>query len=228
MSTLTVNPDADPETATTNGRCQRIGVDEAMATIRAGAGNSTSGQGTVKLTGGATANQFSQMARSFFLFDITSLPVGAVISAVKLGLYNAAGDPTDAMSGASSDNSKMVVCEATPASNTGLANGDFGQVGTTDFGRSVKQASIVTDAYEVITLNAAGISYVESKYAGDKIVKLAVRYGWDFDNTIVGLTIANGAIQALYPYTSNDSATFKPYLEITYSVGGFISTVIIS
>lgn len=219
MSTLTAFPDPDPETTTVDGRASRYGVDEAIGTIRAGAGNSHNdsggaGTGMVSLGASSTLNQWAAMDRGFFLFDTSALTAAATISAAVLSFI--ANTKDDSLSGESSANSAVVLVASTPASNTDLVDADFSQVGTTEFGRTGNQSTISTVAYNDITMNASGIAAVSKT----GVSKFALRYGWDFDNTITGLTWLATLIQEITGvYAEAVGTTTDPKLVVTYTAG---------
>ena len=234
FATLTVYPDANVESTTVDGEANRNGVDETWGTIRAGAGVGFNDSGgadrnfAVLLTSNTT-NQYAQIYRSFFLFDISSLAAGQTISAAVLSFYLTT--LVDQLTGGGSANSALVIVETTPASNTAIAASDYGNIGTTDFGRSSAQGSLGTGAYHDITLNAAALTYVTSIYNGADIVKLGARYGWDFDNLNPH---SNGLTWALnsYMYIEGSFAdvagtTQDPKLVITYSVASTFTPKVI-
>lgn len=196
----------------------RSGVDEAIGVIRAGAGMTTDTTDPTYVcyidTGPAsTSNKFFTLKRGIFLFDTTLLPANAVISSATLNFWVTA--TANGFSGAASANSALVAVSSAPSSNTSLANGDYSNLGSTDFGRSVSQGSLSTGAYNSITLNASGIANITN--AG--ISKFGLRYGWDFDNTITGITWATSNSQGVQmDLASHTGTTQDPKLSVTYTL----------
>lgn len=217
MATLTVYPSPG---VTVDGTVYRDGVDQTMGNIRAGAGtgfldNATDDQ-FVYMKGSVTAGQFQKLLRAIFLFDTSALTTDATISATTFSLV--VDGTTDGMIGSTSANSVMVLVASTPASNTGLANGDYGNLGTTDFGRSATQTNLVADGatYNDISANASGIAAVSKT----SITKFGIKYGWDFDNTTTGLTaILNDNVQRVFGEFSDQTGTGRdPKLVVTYTL----------
>lgn len=216
-ATLTVYPDPNVESTSVDGITTRSGVDEAMATIRAGAGTSATDSGAagsgLALVASTTSNQFKQLNRPIFLFDTSALGAGATISAAVKSVFGS-GTNGNGLSGEASANSVAVLVASTPASNTALVAGDYSQFGSTDFGRSAQQNAWNTAAYNDITLNASGLAAISKT----GITKFALRHGWDFDNTITGLTHVNDAEQTLeMKFADTADVTSDPKLVITYT-----------
>lgn len=223
MATLTVYPDAHVETSTVDGRVTRNGVDQAFGTIRAGAGveadDSTGEMNVAKIVASSTSNQYADVTRSIFLFDTSSLPDDAVISAATFSFWKTAAN--DTLTAGASANSTLELVAATPASNTALVAADFAQVGSTSFGSSAVHNSLNNGAYNDITLNATGIAAISKT----GITKFAIRYKWDLDNTTTGITWGSGGeIRTVISYAETADTTQDPKLVITYDlpVGGYI------
>lgn len=214
FATLTVYPDAGSGGTTCDGTANRSGVDSTIAVIRAGAGTGSgtaSGSASCQLSSSTTNPNYALMQRSFATFDTSPLTSGATISAAVLSLY--ATSKTNGLSGEASANSAIVLVASTQASDNALVDADFSQVGTTDFGRSASQDSITTSAYNDITINASGITAISKT----GITKYALRSGWDFDNTVTGITWASGADQR-WLFQTTDAAANSPRLVVTYTL----------
>lgn len=216
-TTLTVYPDADPETTTVDGVVYTNGgADDTFSNLRTAAGtvaNDTTANSLFAYIGASTtSNQYSLLGRSIFLFDTSSIGAGATISSATWSGYGTSTQ--DNLNGASSANSVLVLVASTPASNTALAAADYGQLGTTDFGRSVTQENWSTVAYNDTTINASGIAAINKT----GVTKFGIRYGWDFDNTTTGLTWASSGIQKVYGYFADQTGTANdPKLVVNYS-----------
>lgn len=211
FTTLTAFPDPNPETTTVDGFVNRGGVNETLATIRAGAGNGVGDVSTADLicyiAPTATSNQYSDCYRSIFLFDTSAIPDTNTISAAVLSLAG--------MGSVGADNLTQTVeiVLSTPASNTGLVAADYNQVG------SVRQATGIaasaynnTDGtYNNFTLNATGISNVSKT----GVSKFGGAFSGDIDNSI---TWANNAGSYKYCYYADQAGTTTdPKLVVTYS-----------
>lgn len=209
MATTTVYPDANPETTSVDGYVGRDGADESWATIIAGAGTTSNNIGTslthMRIVASATTDQFAQLYRSFYLFDTSSIDDADSVSAATLSIRatsktNSLGSPD------------YVIVSGSPSSDTALATGDFGSVGSTLFG-SVTYANISTAAYTDITLNGSGKAAVSktgiSKFAGIN--------SWDFNGTFGG-SWSSGASATFAAYYADLSGTSSdPKLVVTHA-----------
>lgn len=150
LTTTTFYPDPNPETTTVDGFAARDGIDETFATIRAGAGtasNDTAGtQLDVLLSESTTASQYDILRRAFLLFDTSSIG-GDTIDSGTCGTY--ASLIQDSIGEACA----MSLVTTTPASNTAIANSDYGNVGDTKQATDYTFASAGTSQYNTHTLN---------------------------------------------------------------------------
>lgn len=198
-----------------DGYVRRTGVDEAFATIRAGAGtdfNVTDANNRYsQLIGSATNDQYTLLVRSIFTFDTSPLTAPATISAAVFSLNgdgksNGLGSPT------------FDIVAATPAATNTLANGDFSQLGTTVFA-DVAYASYNTAGYNDFNMDANGIANISKT----TVTKYGTRLGWDTDNSFGGVW-ANGGDTYFNGYYADQAGTANdPKLVVTYTLptGGF-------
>lgn len=170
------------------------------------------------------ADPWNNMTRSIFLFDTSSLPDTATISAVTLSLYaaskiEAGGGFTPAV--------EYGIVSSNPTSNTALAVGDYdpAKFGTTDFATRQAYTAITTSAYADFALNASGIANVSLT----GISKFAIRVGSDIDNSEPSGT---GDTYREVNFSSADVAgtTQDPKLVVTYttSVDVTVSATVVS
>lgn len=202
-----------------DGFTSRGGVDEDWATLRGGAGNAADVTGTQFLVQGlsasTTSNQYSQINRGHFLFDTSVIGAGATIDTAVISLWS--NSKLNQLSGGASANSACVIVQSTCAATNTLANSDYGQTGSTDFGQSVAQSSITDSAYNDITLNASGEANID--VAG--ISKFATRSLWDLNNTTTGLTWSSEGVQGWFAATADTADTTNdPKLTGTFTAGG--------
>ena len=150
--------------------------------------------------------------RGFFPFNLSGqVPDGAEVVAARLYVYVTA---KGSAGGGTTDNNSVQVVKGTPASNTTLATTDFGNVGSTAFMDSrLPFSGFTTSAYNTFTLNAAGVTEVQSKSAADGYVVLALRGGYDLDNVA---PTGNSNIQTRY--SEYAATTYDPYLVVEYSL----------
>ena len=220
FDTLTVYPDAHVETDTVDGQLYRHAVDETFATIRAGAGtlflDSNANLEIVRVDASTTSNQYAVIGRNIILFDTSTIPDSNQIDITTLSLFGTTVGYLNTLSGEDSVNSKVVVVASTPASNTSLQSSDYGQLGSTDFGRSVVQSSLSQSAYNDITLNSDGRDAVSTT----SITKYGTRSAWDFDNTTIGITWSSGGQQVYNARSADQAGTANdPKLVVQHSVG---------
>ena len=211
FSTLTVYPDASPETTSVDGRVSRSPVDEVWATIRAGAGNGFSDSATQEqspsIGSNGTTDHWEVLRRNIYLFDTSALTAGATISGAVFSTrgYNKADNlgiaPTLAM------------VASTPASNTALANADFSQLGSTrQADTDITYSGYSTTGYNDWTMNATGLGNISKT----GVSKFGVRFGFDADNTTP--TWANGTNSYFGTnFADQTGNTSDPKLVVTYT-----------
>ncbi len=210
FDTLEVNPDADPETNTVDGRIRNTGSDSTWANILSGVTldkNDTIGQDYIfNIISGAISG-WNQLRRGIFLFDTSALTAGATISATIMSLYGYA----------KADNLSITptldIYTSTPASNTALATGDWSQIGTTSqTGSPITYDGWSTTGYNDFTFNATGRGNVSLT----GISKFGVRNAnYDVANNEPSWTANLSSGFGIY-YADNGSN--KPKLVVTYTV----------
>lgn len=212
FDSLTVYPDADPETTSTDGDANRASVDQTFTDIRSGAGTGQDPAGTnggPYLAASTTTDQFAQQNRYFGLFDTSSLDDDATVSAATLSIYGAAksnnlGSP------------EIVTVSSSPASNTNIVAADYAiaNFGSTEFASRLSYASFTTSAYNDISLNASGISNISLT----GISKFGIISGWDFDNSFGGSWSSAAVSQMRFNTADVADTTTDPKLAITFSL----------
>jgi len=200
FDTYTMYPDADEETTTVDGQVWIADANLPFSTLRSTAGNQSRDSSTIEglyIATSSTTNQYALLTRVITLFDISGLEAGATITAATYSIWFYQGE--NDLSGDTSDNSKFVVDDCSPASNTALQPSDFNIAnwGGNDYGRSTNNQSAMTNQYEDAIINASGLTFIDNAYSGDGIVKFGIRYGWDFDNTTTGLTWNSNLYQGI-------------------------------
>ncbi|MCK9370818.1 hypothetical protein M0R04_12990 [Candidatus Dojkabacteria bacterium] len=207
MATLTVYPDANPETNTVDATISE-NTDETLANkIAAASGTSVNPSSTslyVYLESNATSQHYAYLQRTILLFDTSALPTGATISAAKLGLYVVTS--ADGLTGQTFN-----IVSSAPASNNDVVVGDYDSLGTTKFSSDINVGGQTTSAYLEISLNAAGIATISDS----GITKLGLRLTSDG----LGGSVTWAASQTTILQVNSADGTNKPYLEITYSTG---------
>tara|TARA_Y100000310_G_C20627938_1_gene786997 strand:- start:236 stop:1666 length:1431 start_codon:yes stop_codon:yes gene_type:complete len=224
-ATATFTPDTGTGSTTVDGPVQHSGPPTTWAAVRGGAGTEgfpslTAGR-LWTLTSAATSSKWGKIVRSIFLFDTSSLPDAAVITAATFSVY---GD-TGADPGSWSPDAN--VYSSAPASDNDLVAGDYDSLGTTAYcDTAIAYASWDSSGWNDWTLNSTGIaaitktdvtklglrnanydvantepswgasedSYNQGKYAdyGSVAPKLVVTYASDWDGgDVIGVSSSN-------------------------------------
>jgi hypothetical protein len=220
FSTLTVYPDADPETNTVDGDCDNwTAGGDTWANVLARAGTeaypSTTSGTCINFTPGSTTNQWISISRAIILFDTSALTSTASISAAVLSLYGTAkADPT-------SISPNVDIYTTTPASNTDIVPADFSQFGSTSqTGVPITYAGWSTTGYNAFTLNATGLGNVSKT----SISKFGTRNA-NYDVAATAPTWANDFDTHLANYWADQAGTANdPKLVVTYSTAAVTGT----
>lgn len=207
-SPATFNP-ASGANSPVDGTVSREGVDEAFATIRAGAGtiaDTGSGENYLfRVRNSTTSSQYSEFLRSFQLFDTSTLTAGAIISSAVFSVFFTTGDNTVASGGAN-------VVSSTPANTNNLVTGDYNNVGSTRFSTDKTYAGITGSAYNDFTYNASGIAAIDK----GGISKFAIRSVCDIDNAAP--TWVGAGAQGYYLSYFADHGSNLPKLVVTFTL----------
>jgi hypothetical protein len=208
------NPDADPESTSVDGTTYRGGVNETFATIRSSAGTASgdnwgADSTCINIVASGTTDQFDTLRRAVFLFDISSL-AGATISAADYKLH------TRYRTYALGHNDIDLV-ESSPASNTALVSSDYNIAswGSTLLATSVNTSAIANNAYTTWTINASGVTFLQSAVDGAGIAKLGLRMNWDTAGSFGGVWQASGTTGTAATYA--DAGSNEPTLDVTYA-----------
>jgi len=212
MSTLTVYPDANPESTSFDGRVL-YGLDNSTWNdlVVAASGNGATDTDTIahgfSFTSGTNSNTWYQIGRGWFLFDTSALGSTANISAATLSLYGASQN--DLLSAAPDIN----IYSATTASNTAASNSDYGGCGATALcDTAVTYAGWNMSGYNNFALNASGKANI-SKNGISKFSSRNANY--DLANSPPPWLSGN-KISNCYCHHA-DGTTGDPKLVITYT-----------
>ena len=146
-------------------------VHDASSTNCFDATATTSGADYLK--GGTTADQWSQIIRTIYLFDTSSITDTDIISSATFSVYSTATTINNAFS----DSLSLVL--SNPASNNALVAADYDTLGTTKQATDIAFSALTNSAFNDWTLNATGISNVSKT----GITKLGLRGLADLNNT---------------------------------------------
>ena len=223
MSTLTVYPDASSGATTVDGLVAY--VSGAEANTEAGWDNMIAASGDFKRTDGYSSGlevvylfqgsgaNWNILGRYIATLDTSALTSGATISAATFSIYGSAKlDPA-------ANTPTVNVYGSTPNANNNLANGDYGQLGSTAYcDTALTYANQTTGAYNDFAFNATGIAAISLT----GITKLGLRNAnYDVASTKPTLSTNETSFEirsADYTGTGSD-----PKLVITYSADITIS-----
>jgi len=216
---LTVDPDANPESTSVDGRVIHQNDNQAFATIRDGVGTAALDTGTTesacRLVNGTDPNTFKAIYKGIWVFDINALPASPVIKHAKFILIGSGSADTIGLS-----DETINVYSAAPASNTALAAGDFDSLGTTAYSTSktrAQWANTVEDGYNDFVMNSTGLAAIVTADAGDGIVKLGTREAtYDVANVAWDASGGAGLVCYFAVYTA-DFGSNEPKLQILYN-----------
>lgn len=194
----------------TSGNLYRINQStwsDAHSTTTAGSVNATSTPSQLAKT---EKNEFGyRVFRGVTMFDTSDLTSGATISDAKPALYVTLVNDTD------NDGDDWInVVQASCASTTTLATGDFDAIGDavnnpTEGATRIDLGDIGTDAYKEWTLTATGIGWISKT----GITQIGWREGHDCINSAIADNTADGITANIGQSSSN-----KPKLVVTYTL----------
>ena len=216
----TYYPNPDVETTSVDGyiNSQSTGnIDSSTAWNNARAGSSliATDNGTIDEVRTSivlvprTGNYNGTVFRTFLLFDTSTLTTAATISSATLSLYVLTVTNINPGSG-----DALSVITTTPASNTAIVTGDWGNVGTTLQATGVSLSTLTTNTYNAITLNSTGLGNISKT----SITKFGLRTAEDISNT---LPVDGSQNDVTYSSADNTGTTQDPKLDVTYTTGSF-------
>ena len=161
-ASATFYPDAHAETSSVDGDVRQEyspGAGQPWATLVGAAGYSArDSQTTFNLCffyADTVSNKWLLLDRGIALFDTSSLPDDAIISAATLSFYGQS--KADALSAAPNIN----IYSSAPAANTALAADDYDSLGATAFcDTAITYSGFSTGGYNDFVLNASGITAI--------------------------------------------------------------------
>ncbi len=213
LDSITVYPDANPESTSVDGRVW-IGAQNAVwGTVRGTAGNNAGDADTAQFfiyaDATTTSNQFGTIGRGIFLFDTSSIGAGNNIDSATFSLYGTSKSNSLSFSDA---HASIALVSSNPATNTALVAADFNlaNFGSTRFATDFSYASFSTTGYNDMTLNASGISNISKT----GVSKFGTMFACDLDNTAPNW-VSGAASQINCNYA--DNGTNKPKIVINYS-----------
>lgn len=213
MSTATFYPDPNVESTSVDGCAFRNNAGgETFATLRAGAGTNVDDSGATTEPcagyGHLAGGNFYRCYRGIFVFDTSSLPDTATVTAATFSLYGFSKVDNIGIT------PKLGITQGYSASSTALAASDY-DIGNWSDTRicdtDITYAGYSTSAYNDFAFNATGLAII-SKVG---VTKVGTRMDSDIDNSSPG-----GALLAdsnFIPYYADQTGTGNdPMLVVTY------------
>lgn len=169
------------------------------------------------------SNKWELCARVISLFDISGIPANQVITAAILSYYGHA--KTDDISITPSVN----IYQSAPANDDDLVAGDYNSLSATPFcDTPITYANWKTTNpfWNDFTFNAAGLSYLNSTYAGDGVARLGTRdVAYDVGATPPTWDDSGTRYTLMTSYGYSDVSGNKPKLVITYIASGWVGKI---
>lgn len=216
FSTLTKYPQSIGAGNPCDGAVIRINAaGETWATIIAGAGTNVVQTDPYTLTGifvgSGSTNNFTELIRTIFCFDTSSLTSGATISAATFSFYGVSIVQNANISPAPDVN----IYSSSPASTSSLANGDYSNLGSTSFSTAIAFGSFNTSGYNAFALNASGISNI-SKTSISTFGARNANYDVAASTPTYSSTSQNDRITG--HFSTGSGASPDPKLVVTYTL----------
>jgi len=189
-----------------------ISGNASWSAIRNGSGTSASATGTSSNLGiqaSNVSNKFNAIARLFFIFDTSSIPVDATVTSATL--YITPTSRTTTIGGSS-----FAVSNTTTGSNTNISSSDYALVGDTVLSNSINTSSLVINSLNPFTLNSTGLTNITK----GGITKLAVRENSYDIPDIAPTWVSSGRALITVAMIEYGSAPRRPYLTVTYTEAG--------
>lgn len=213
-TTSTFYPDANPESTSFDGWCSYDNLSSSWDTTHdatsCNSPNDTLASSGVFADSTWLATNF-RITRAAVLFDTSALPDSDGISSAVMSVYFHSKSDGD-----NDAQAYLAVVDSTPASNTGIAAGDYDLIGDainnpTKLSSDVDITGITTGTYTDFTLNGSGISAISKT----GITKLGLREGHDIED--ISIVSTNKASRA-DGYGADQSGTSQdPKLVIEHS-----------
>ena len=206
-----------------DGQTRRV-ADEVWATIRSGAGTGAFPSGQTSMPWGraaasATTNQWEVIARSFALFNTSSIPDTDNVDSATISGYG-----ITVRDNLGSQFINLVA--GTPAANNNLVAADFNLAnhGSTKFITNTLISGLSTGVYNNFALNASGLAAINKT----GITKFSLRIVSDIDNVEPTWSSGNDAVFDISE-ADETGTTQDPKLVIEHSVAiTFVPKIIMS
>jgi hypothetical protein len=185
----------------------------------------TAGSALMRIRSYDDGATFAEIGRGFLMFDTSSIPAAATISAASLNVYGNTTNVDD-----DDAQAYISVVQTFQATWNTIIGGDFNQCGDAtdnptegiDVGDREAISGISTVAYTVIPLNSTGIGWIaksgETKPVGASAsgkTQLGLREGHDIEDVVVV-----GQNRVVFHHQETAGTSQDPYLSVTYTIPG--------
>jgi hypothetical protein len=207
----TFYPDPHAETSSVDSEVWQTSTGTAWTNLVNGAGAAANDSKTTMATYmrcGTTTDQYTEIDRMIFLFDTSSLPDSATISAATLSLRG--NTKSDSLSASPDIN----IYSSNPASNTQIVGGDFDSLGNVAFSTTITYAGFSASGYNDFALNASGLAAISltgvSKFGARNV---------NHDVADSAPPWVSNTYSILQAYTAEQGSGYQPKLVVTYTTG---------
>lgn len=223
-TTSTFYPDADPESTSVDGSALENVASPGTWSAVHGSGNSGGQAQDDQASGSAwppafirsyTDSLWRNTARSFYLFDSSSIPDTDTIDSATFSVYVTAKD-----TGGGDFTDEIAMVDVTPASNTAIVATDYVNSGTTKQATNLTIASITTSAYNDWTLNSTGLGNISKT----SITKFGLRQEDDRANTEPTADATDQISSIRADYVDQTGTSSDPKLVVVHSVAAVTPT----
>lgn len=210
----TFYPDANPESTSMDGYADWDNISASWTTVHdavTGTGANSSDISGIKavIISAGTTNNFYTLRRGFILFDTSSLPDNAIITAATLSIYGSYKINTW-----TTFTPAVNIYSSNPASNTDLTPADYDQVGTTAFcDTNIIFADWSLTRYNDFEFNAEGLAAISNT----DISKFSLREATK-DVPDIQPSWQSWKEVKFEGYTAEQGDGYKPRLVVTYTL----------
>lgn len=213
----TFYPDPNPETTSVDGYASKDDAQSSWSTLRAAVGVASSDIATTLFlagfTDGSVSNTFYALRRNFTLFDTSSIPDSNNIDSATLSVYQSVASTLD------NHSDSVALVEASLASNTAVANGDYegNKNFNTKFATSKAHASWTNNTYNDFALNSNGLTNISKT----GVSKFQFKSEFDLADSPTPTYVSSDTTSGVTVISADTAGTSTdPKLLVTHSVAG--------
>ncbi len=224
------HPDKDPETTSVDGLAYVVNSSLLWAGILVKVGTNSRDNdhqnNAIGITSDVLANRWDVLVRSLFLFDISGLPPDATLVSFIFSLYG--NGKMDFLNITPDIN----IYGVTPAGNTAVIPADYNAFAAIPYcDTPITYANWVSENWNNLASNAAGLAALVGAFAGDGIMKIGCRNA-NYDVAAIApgwISNKNSSLDCYY--SDADPATLPgcaPKLNVFYTQPRVLATNIVT